>query len=101
MIAANPECVPAVNRAVDQAPDPQPAVRFRVELVRQRLLGRPWRAAWPIALNVALRDLPVLEAAEWRIALSQTRRTWEAAYCGRLDSRPLFVPEDDGLHRAA
>ena len=78
--ARDPESAPAVNRLVESAPDPRPAVALREELQRQRDRDRPWQSAWPVAVNVALRGLEPREAVSWRVAFSSTRAFWHANY---------------------
>jgi len=72
----------AVNLAVDQAPDREPAIRLRVELEHARRAGRPWSSAWPLAQSRALKDLHPMLAVSWRRAFSGTRAAWESAYEG-------------------
>lgn len=99
-IADRPNGHEAINQAVEHAPDPQPAIRLRIELERLRDAGRPWRVAWPIAVGGALRDLPPGEAASWRRVFNETRGAWQGSYCGipwPVASRRLVVPDDDQL----
>lgn len=85
----------AVNRAVDSAPDPSPAVRLRAELAAHRDAGRSFTTAWPLAVNAALRDLRPIDQADWRAAMRSMRAVWGASYSRRewpVNLRPaLFV----------
>lgn len=89
---ADPDGRDAISFAVDHAPDRAPAIRLREELECHREGGRPWRSAWPHAQSVALRDLPVSEAEEWRQAFSAMQRAWEASYEGTATGLVMDLP---------
>lgn len=93
-----PNGVAATNVLVDLAPSPRPAIRLRAELERQRDRGRTFRKAWPVALSVALADLPLAEATSWRRIFTETRGAWASAY-GRLPfpvaSGPTFALDEE------
>ena len=65
-----------------------PPERLRAELERQRDRDRPFRIAWPIAINVALRDLGVHEQVWWRGTFNEQKQVWATSY-SRLTSPPL------------
>ena len=73
-----------------------PPERLRQELVLQRERGRPFRAAWPVALNVALRDEALMSAIWWRQVLDgEQRAVWAASYGGPNRRRTMFAPDAD------
>ncbi len=79
-----------------------PPERLCIELERQRELGRPFRVAWPLALNVALRGLYWHRQVEWRTSFNELRRVWAASYScpmARESAAGLFVPDDGQAER--
>lgn len=94
----DPESLSAVNRAVDAAPDPQPAVQLRLQLERLRASGRPWPSAWRQAVATVVRTLPPAEATAWRRVFSSTRGAWQGAYTGIpwpvVERSAVFLPDE-------
>jgi hypothetical protein len=82
-------------------PSPDPARRARQELVRQRDHGHPFEAAWPAALNAAMRGLPPTPAEQWRRALLDTEWCWRDAYTRQGSPVTVFVAYTGYWDRAA
>jgi len=93
--AKGPLSLPAVNRAVDGAPDLVPAVRVREELQRLRDRGYPFAVAWEVAVGNAVEGLYGNARREWLAAIEAMREVWAEAYAG-IPAPPLpFVPEQE------
>lgn len=103
LISSFPNGPTATNHLVDLAPDRQPAVRLRLELQRRRDAGERFSQAWPMAVEVAVRELPPGDAAEWVLAFQWAQTRWLAGYrpdlvCGRTR---LFAPDEPEPERVA
>jgi hypothetical protein len=90
-----PGSVEAVNHAVDEAPDHEPAVRLRDALEHHRRAGRPWSSAWPTSMSAAVRGMPAAEVISWRRVFNATRRSWAASYTRAGDAPGLSLTADD------
>ena len=65
---------------VDVAPDNRPATRLRRELERDRRLGLSFDQVWLEDVELVLRELADVDAAQWRAAFMATAGAWRAAY---------------------
>ncbi len=98
-----PDGPTAVNRVVEAAPDREPAVRLREELLRRRSAGEVFSQAWPEAVAFAVRGLRPQDKREWRAAFEWSQLRWLAGYRPSCPSsaKALYVPDERHVPVAA
>lgn len=85
---------PEDAKAIDAAPDNEPAIRLRVALAQSRAAGMHFDATWDAALEVALCGLSPFSRDDWQIAFRSTKLYWREAYHRSPSSADmsLFLP---------